>query len=194
MNEEITNDQTTSQASENKKGFVHFIKTKLTLSLLFLAIIAIVIIWFWKNHQINNVKESSQQQINNVKETSQTQFTEKQSETLKLFAKPYVWAVRKEMLIKNYQQVNLYASDMIHENNFQSIMISDAEGIIISSTDKKFEGQQLKTIVKPEYLSSDSTTIHQVNDSLIILNSPIMGFNSKLGVLTVYRKIDKLKF
>lgn len=183
MNTEIKNETESKPISTNKGSFWNVIRNNKIATIFLISLLVILIIWFWKNHQIDNIKESSQKQ-----------FAEKQSEALKLFSKPYVWAVRKEMLTKNYQQINLYASDMIHEKGFQSIMVSDAEGIVISSTEKKSEGQQINTIVKPEYLSADSSTINNINDSIMILNSPIMGFNSRLGVLTIYKKIQKINF
>lgn len=183
MNTEIKNETVAKPASNNKKNLWDVIKNNKIATIILISFLAIIIIWFWKNKQIDNLKESSQKQ-----------FAEKQYEALKLFSKPYVWAVRKEMLTKNYQQINLYASDMIHEKGFQSIMVSDAEGIVISSTEKKSEGQQLNTIVKPEYLSADSATINNINDSIMILNAPIMGFNSRLGVLTIYKRIQKINF
>lgn len=165
------------------KSFGDFIAKNKMLTAFLIALIAIAVIWFWKNYQIEKIKDASQKQ-----------YAEKQYEALKLLAKPYVWAVRKEMLTKNYQQINLYAADMIHEKNFQSIMVSDADGLIISSTEKKSEGQNIKSFVNPDYLSADSATINKINDSVVVINSPIMGFNNRLGTLTIYKKMVAIKY
>ncbi|NJO24530.1 MAG: hypothetical protein HC867_00260 [Bacteroidia bacterium] len=69
--------------------------------------------------------------------------------------------------------------------NFQSIMVSDADGLIISSTEKKSEGQNISSFVSTTFLAADSATINKLNDSVVVINSPIMGFNSRLGTLTV---------
>lgn len=183
MNTEIAGESDVIPEKSSKKGFLNFIKNNKTLTIVFFALVLVAAVWFWKNQEVSAIKAASEKQ-----------FSENQNEALKLFAKPYVWAIRKELLTKNFQEINLYASDMIHENNFQTIMVSDVNGIVISSTEKKAEGQDIRTLMKPEYLDIESTTVNMINDSLVILNSPIMGFNAKLGMLTIYKKVEKLKF
>jgi hypothetical protein len=53
---------------------------------------------------------------------------------LKLLAKPYVWAIRTEIMKGNIEAVNLYANDMVKEKNFQTITVVDDKGAVISST------------------------------------------------------------
>ncbi len=59
----------------------------------------------------------------------------------------------------------------------------DTKNIIVSSTNKKYEGKDYLTVGTAYYLSVDSAVVNKVNDSLLVLASPVMSFNSKLGTL-----------
>lgn len=169
--------------SDNLKNMGNFIYKYKILLVLLIAFIAIAVIWLLKNREIRQTKEIAQKQYIN-----------RQHEELKLLVKPYVWAIRKEMLTKNYQQVNLYGADMIHEKHIQSIMVADKNGIIISATDKKSEGKNIYALVDKASLKVDSTNIYKLNDSVIVVSSPVMGFNNRLGTLTIYKKIDTITY
>lgn len=83
---------------------------------------------------------------------------------------------------------------MVKEKNFLSIVVANNKGIIISSTNKKNEGKEFTSAGKPEYLSADTTVVEKINDSLLIMSSPIMGFNNKLGTLMINYKIQQPGF
>ena len=104
---------------------------------------------------------------------------------LKLLAKPYVWAIRTEMMKGNINQVNLYANDMVKQRNFQSIVVTNDKGVIVSSTDKKLEGKDISALDPQVNVNADSTVVTQTNDSELVMSSPIMGFNSRLGTLMI---------
>ena len=72
---------------------------------------------------------------------------------------------------------------MVKQRNFQSVMVADTKGLIISSTDKKYEGKNLSALQMDNYLGTDSTVVTKTADSLLVMASPIMSFNNKLGIL-----------
>lgn len=100
-------------------------------------------------------------------------------------AKPYVWAVRKELMQGNLGQVNLYENDIVKERNFLSVMIADPKGLILTSTDKKYEGKYLSSVRQDVNLNADSAMVSKSSDSVLVLTSPIMSFNSKIGTLII---------
>ena len=89
------------------------------------------------------------------------------------------------MMKSNISQINQYSNELIKEKNIYSIMIVNADGKIISSTNKKWEGKFYLTIGDEAHLNNDSTVVKNVKDSLLIMSSPIMGLNSKLGTLII---------
>lgn len=89
------------------------------------------------------------------------------------------------MMKGNISQLNLYALDMIKEKNFLGIAIANDSGMIVSSTNKKDEGQPFTSIAEAAALINNDTSVANNGDSILIVKSPIMGFNKRLGTLFI---------
>jgi hypothetical protein len=159
--------------------------------IIIIAVVLLGIVWVWKQVQLDHARKEAAAEKQQVQEQASKLFVQTNEQYLKLLAKPFVWAVRTEMMKGNISQVNLYANDMVKEKNFQSIVIADNKGLIVSSTNKKLEGKDFATIGKAAYLSGDTTRVDNVNDSLLVMSSPIMGFNNRLGTLMVTYALHK---
>lgn len=149
------------------------------------ALVLIAVIWIWKNTEIGNIRKASEKDRQTLKEQAILKIVQSQEQHLKALAKAYVWAVRTEMMRGNINQLNLFAIEMIKEKHFQIISIANDKDIIISSTNKKEEGQPFSTITKLDAVSGDSTKINNTGDSILTMTSPIMGFNNRLGTLFI---------
>ena len=158
------------------------------------ALLLIITIWIWKSIEINNIKAKAESVQLLIKKQAASQIIQSHESHLKLLAKPYVWAVRSEMMRGNINQLNLFANDMIKENKFQLIAVANDKGIIVSSTNKKHEGQAFSTIGRETGLTDNNTTVENVNDTILIMTSPIMGFNNRLGTLLIKYAIQPLVF
>lgn len=145
----------------------------------------IVILLVWKALRIKSVKDEYARREHAIIKDARLQLMETNRHFLKLMAKPYVWSIRTELLKSDINQINLYGNDIVKEQNFISVMVTDRQGTIISTTDKKFQGKTFASIDSASYLNIDSTVVNKVNDSLLIMASPIMSFNSKLGTLII---------
>lgn len=167
----------------NQRTFIFTSKQLLIAGLVVVALLAII--WTWKSIQINSLKKEYAEREQQLKQQTQAMLISSDKHYLQLMAKPYVWAVRTEMMNGNMSQVHLYANDMVKEKNFKSILIVNNKGIIVSSTDKKLEGLNFETLGNQSYLNTNNTVVDHLNDSLLVIVSPIMGFNSKLGTLVM---------
>lgn len=148
-----------------------------------IALLLIITIWVWKSIEIDNIRSKAASDHQVLKVQSIKGIVAAKEEQLKLLAKPYVWAVRTEMMKGNISQINLYALDMIKEKNFLRIAIANDSGIIVSSTDKKDEGKPFTSIGEAVALTNNNTMVQNTGDSILIVTSPIMGFNKRLGTL-----------
>lgn len=127
-----TNNETTKMAGN-----------KMMLIVGLVATVLIIGIWIWKSTQLSAVKKQSATAMQQLKDqmTNQIQYSEKLY--LKSIAKPFIWAIRSEMLKNNISQVNLYANEMVKEKNFQKVLVANDKGMVILSTNKKEEGKNL---------------------------------------------------
>ena len=189
MNNQSLETTGNSKQIDRPKAYVSKRNTMLIAALVILALFAGL--WIWKSVQISNIKKDSAERQQALKQRADEVLMEAEMKYMKLIAKPYVWAIRTEMMRGNIDAVNLYANDMVKEKNFQSIMVADDRGTIISSTDKKLEGKDFSSVGKSAYLTTDSTIIDQVNKSLLIVSSPVMGFNKRIGTLVFNYTIQK---
>ncbi len=152
-----------------------FIRKNPVLFTALLALIAVAIVYFWKDTQ-------GKKQIAAIEKMAAEQLMEHNEEMLKLVAKPFVWSIRSEMLRDNMEQVNTYTKEMVQEKKFQLILLIDLTGKIIISTDKKLEGQSVTGMFESSVLQTDSIIILR-KDDLLTVAAPVMGYDKKLGVL-----------
>lgn len=148
-----------------------------------IALVLLITIWIWKSIEIDNIRSKAQSDYQALKEQAIKGIVASNEEQLKLLAKPYVWAVRTEMMKGNISQVHMYALDMIKEKNVLRIAIANDSGIIVSSTDKKDEGKPFTFIGEAAALNNNNTVVQNTGDSILIVTSPVMGFNKRIGTL-----------
>lgn len=159
-----------------------------------IAIILIAGIWIWKAVQIGNVEKKARSERQALIEAATKQIVQAHATHLNLLAKPYVWAVRADMMRNNLNQINLFSNDLVKEENFQRIVIANDKGIIVSSTNKKDEGEPFSSVGKDAGLTNNNTTVENMHDSLLIMTTPIMGFNTRLGTLLIKYTIPPPQF
>jgi hypothetical protein len=146
------------------------------------ALVLLGALWIWKALEVRSVRNEAEAENERVRQTAANIITQSRTEQLRLLAKPFVWAVRAEMLRGNMDQVNLYLQDMVRERNFQRIEVADSRGVVIASTDKKNEGKPLADTGR---LSVDTIVVNTLGDSAWTISSPIMGLDSRLGTLVI---------
>ena len=147
------------------------------------AFIAIAILWIWKQVQLNNLRDESAKEYERLQTEAQHAVIKTHEQHLRVMAKPFAWVVRTEMMRNNISQINQYTNELIQEKNIQSIIIVNDDGKIVSSTNKKWEGKFYSTVGEEADLNNDSTVVRNLKDSVLVMSTPIMGLNSRLGTL-----------
>ncbi|MEJ7828434.1 MAG: hypothetical protein WKF91_09570 [Segetibacter sp.] len=180
----MNNEQKTiaTESSNEGKSFFSSTKNKILVAA-GVIILLFAALWIWKAAEINNLKKENEKKETLLRQKAIELLSQSDYKYLKLLAKPYVWAIRKEMMKGNIEAVNLYANDMVKEKNFQTITVVDDKGMVISSTNKKLEGKSYASVGNAAYLSNDSTAVNKVDDTAFEVSSPVMGFNKRIGTL-----------
>jgi hypothetical protein len=178
-------DNNMGSVDEKKSSFLLFIKKNPVLVTVFIGILAVLVVYFWKDIEGNR-------QQNEIIKTATIQLEEKNQEMLKLLSRPLVWGIRSEMLRGNLEQVNMFTADMVRQPNFQYILLIEPNGNIIISTDKRMEGQQFEERYRQEILRVESTVVFPEDDDLLIMAAPVMGFDSRLATLVVAYQAENI--
>jgi len=158
------------------KGFI--LKNKVTVFLL-LVILGVFSWGSFKNYRLKAQFEKNKMEIE-IRDAIRLDSIK--SASYELSTKVFSWAIRSEMLRNNTEQVDQFFLSFIKEPNVRKIQLLNPDtGKVLLSTDKKEEGQVLSQL---EGLKTDSLTAVRAEGSLKVY-SPIMGLNTKLGLLIV---------
>ncbi|MDQ3049850.1 MAG: hypothetical protein M3Q95_03080 [Bacteroidota bacterium] len=149
------------------------------------ALVLITGIWIWKDVQLSNLEKECENRDKEIKNQYTQQILEIQTQDLKSIIKPLVWAVRSEMLKNNLTDINFYIAELVKEKGFQFILLTDEKNVILSSTNKKWEGKPVEVSGISSDLSGDSTIVKTVNNNIILAGAPVMGFNKRLGTVII---------
>ena len=193
----MTTNKENSSASLNQQDSGNISKKGTKRKIAIIVIVGLVLltgVWIWKSTEIKNVEKQAAIEKQEIQEQAARQIRQLHEMHLKILAKSFVWAVRTEMLKNNISQVNLYANDMVKEKDFQKIVILNDKGMVILSTNKKEEGKDFATTGNTVNLLADNTTVHNINDSLLVMSSPVMGFNNRLGTLLISYSVQPQLF
>ena len=150
-------------------------------------VLMIIGLFIWKNISLQNMEKKMEEQHSQMAEKSQRILSSRTTELLRLANIPFVWAVRKEMINGNYDQINEYLIRIIKEPNITQVLVVKSDGTIILATDKKLEGQLFSSVFPKEHIREDEITLYD-NESTVRIVAPIMGLNSRLGWLIMIYK------
>lgn len=140
-------------------------------------------IYFYKDYQLNHLKKDLSAQADSA-------LVSQNNAMLKLSAKPLIWAIRSEMLRNNLDEINVFNTDLVKEKNVMEVTLLNAVGKIINSTDKKLEGTMAQELYL-NYLKTDTVQVFNLSDSTSRLIAPVMGYQSKLGVVILNYRLAK---
>jgi hypothetical protein len=162
--------QSNVPVTQKRSTLAYIWKHKLEFFLLLLLVI--VLCWAL----INNISLK-----HNFKKEKQELTSKYMGETSKIFS----WAIRGELLRDNREQVNQFFMSLIKEPGFKRIQLVDAgNSKIIISTNKKDEG----TLVSDTLITNANAQRQEINDGIIKSITPIMGLNSRIGILVIERE------
>lgn len=175
----MSNSNQVSATTKNQKNgsfFIRFMKNHPTLTVFFIALIALAGVYLWKDIQGKNQQAKTEQ-------SAREQLIVNQQQMLQLVAKPMAWSIRAEMLRGNMEQANLLISDLVKEQNMLFIHLVDPSGKVLLSSNKRFEGQPIGTEIDPVLLTVELPTVEFSNKNTFTVATPIMGVDRRLATL-----------
>ncbi len=171
-----------------KPSFLARFKTFLILALSVLAIG----LYLYKEMQVKRTAKQYELQQEKMKIEVSNFVSEENELFLRLLMKPFVWAVRSEMLKNNYDQIDNYIRDIVKDPHFETIAVADTAGIILLCSNKKLEGEKLKNKFTKVDVNAPQIRIYDHNNVLEVI-TPIMGFDQRLGSLFAVYVPDSLE-
>jgi len=131
-------------------------------------------------------KNSSEEKENLVK-SANLAFESNNKANLKLLMQPFVWAVRGELTRGNNEQVDVYFKQLVQNDRIEEISFIDSVGVVMISTNKKYEGKTINADFVSTMLKADEITIVNKMNKRII-GAPVLSIDRKIGTLIlIYR-------
>jgi hypothetical protein len=160
---------------QHKRGFFSFIFRHKTATFLFLLALGIFLWAVTKMYMMERHFSSEKEQLAQAYDSLAIRGME-------LTAKTFSWAIRGELIRENQEQVNEFFLNFIKTPNMRKVQLIDAPSAkVLISTNKKEEGTNVS---EPAILEAEST-IHQTNDSIIKIITPVMGLDRKIAILVI---------
>jgi hypothetical protein len=116
-------------------------------------------------------------------ERAEVRYINIQRQEVRLFSLPFAWAVRKELIRYNYDQIEEYFNELIKRKEFGIIMLVDPSGIIKVSTDRKLQGSSFFRSYPAINLGSSELVSYPVTKGKSLFLVPVMGLNGKIGTI-----------
>jgi hypothetical protein len=179
------NPENNTVMAENKsfwrKHFFPFVRKNLLVIILALVV---VFTYSWFSIKVKNIKSKNEEEKVRLITKFQHEKDSLNLKNLEFASRVFSWAIRSEMLRNNIENLNQLVTVFVQQSNADVVNIIDASNNIIISSDKKVEG----TTFDDNILANLTKTIVEQDVDKSIIYTPIMGFNSKLGVLVVIVK------
>lgn len=182
MTEKDKNQQDENDTSKKNTFFKKFwgVIKKHPVSSVLLVFLIVVFAWF----SIKGITDKKQFEKEKTALITQHTFQldSLKLQSIKFSSNVFSWSVRSEMLRKNEENLNQLFTIFAKESNASLVQLVNLEdNTILISSDKKFEGTNF---VMPENINLDQQVTTEEKSKITVL-TPVMGFNSKIGLLVV---------
>ncbi|MDP1862513.1 MAG: hypothetical protein Q8K52_01230 [Thiobacillus sp.] len=168
------------------------INRKIMLALVAALIVVIVAMLVWKAAAVNSVEnklvqvqtERVQDRANLLEQARQLD-ARYDVESLKRFSTPLAWAIRRELMASNLDQIDQYLTELVQMAGFRSAVLANPEDKVIVASDRKMLAQAFSAVYPGEYLQAKEVRVEPSTNGGLRAIIPIMGLNQQLGTLIV---------
>ena len=106
-------------------------------------------------------------------------------QSLSQFGVPLAWAIRREMMGGNLDQVDQYVTDLVKLDGFDGVTVAKADGSIVVASDRRHLGAAFGSLYAERYLTAEQITAEETAPGQWLLVVPVMGLNARLGTVAI---------
>lgn len=106
-------------------------------------------------------------------------------EALRLFSIPFAWAIRRELMVANLDQVDQYFGKLVQIRGFKSAILAKPDGKVIVASDRKKLVETFSSLYPEVDLGSTEVTLEDANNGSMRVFIPILGLNRHLGMVAL---------
>ena len=166
-----------------KKGLSS--KTLFYIIILCLMILIPTGVYVFDLFKISNLKDKHKTELYDVRMNAGNTVKSINQKNLESLTRVFSWTVRSEMLHNNIGQVNSYMTELVKTADLQDISIIKTDGIVVLSTNKKYEGNVYAGPVASQLSSINEVVTQTGKDAVLICICPLMGLDNRMGTIVI---------
>ena len=178
----------------NTKGAAKGIFQRNRVLVVVVVISLLIIGWMYISSSLNmrNVEQAAEARLAALVKQSEARQTETVRQSLTMLGIPMAWAIRREMMANNLDQVDQYVLDLVKQKGFEQIVVAKADGKIALASDRKNLGADFSSLYASSYLTAEKITVEEKAQGKWLLVVPIMGLSERLGTVAVDYQVPPL--
>lgn len=175
-----------SEINQQEGGVVGFWH-RYRLLIIVAAIAAAVIGWLYmaREDALKAAQHAAAAERANVMKQAEAQHAGTQKRSLNLLGAPLAWAIRRELMAGNLDQVDQYVSDLVKLEGVDEVVVANADGAIVVASDRRHVGAAFVNLYPERYLRADEIVVDEVAAGRWLLVAPLMGLSGRLGTVVL---------
>lgn len=171
---------------ERKQGAAWFWRRFGVLTVV-VVVFAALLGWLYlvQKDALKTVQETAASERVKLEEQAEARHAATVKRSLGLVGVPLAWAVRREMLAGNLDQVDQYVGELVRLDAVQEVVVANAEGVIVVASDRRHAGAAFPSLFPERYLQADEVVVDETAKGRWLLVIPVMGLSARLGTMVV---------
>lgn len=158
---------------------------KVQLGLATALVVVALGMYGWKVAAVGAVERQAAEARSQLLEQVRQHDVQRTEAALRRFSTPLAWAIRREVMASNLDQVDQYFVDLVKVEGFQSAVLAMPDGKITVASDRKLLAVDFSTLYPAQYLQASDIRIEPAADGKLRAIIPIMGLNQHLSTLVL---------
>jgi cobalamin synthase len=175
-----------TQAGQQEAGAVglwHRYRLLIILTAIGIAIIAWLAVS--KGMAIRQVEQAAAAQRTELLAQAAAQQAQATRQALTMFAVPLAWAIRRELMADNLDQVDQYVTDLVKMKGFERVVVAKPDGTVVVASDRKNLGAAFASLYAERHLAADQVGTEETAPGRWLVVVPVMGLSARLGTLAI---------
>ena len=138
-----------------------------------------------KDSAVKQAEAAAASQRAELIKQAEAQFADSVGKSLTQFGVPLGWAIRREMMANNLDQVDQYVTDLLREKGFGQVVVAKTDGSIVVASDRRNIGASFGSLYAERYLNAEQIIADERAPGQWLLVVPVMELNARLGTVAV---------
>lgn len=164
-------------------GFWHRYRLLISVAVIGAAVIG----WLYmaREDALKEAQQAAAAERANVVKQAEAQHAATLKRSLDLLGAPLAWAIRREMMAGNLDQVDQYVSDLVKLEGVHEVVVANADGAIVVASDRRHAGAAFVSLYPERYLRADEIVVDEVAAGRWLLAVPLMGLSARQGTVVL---------